>query len=185
MPRSAGARAVLGTTNSTSTSAEHALRPTRLELSQLARFEPKPCWKANQRLQHCTRRPRPSFAVSRCSHVCLLMTLFLDIPLPYNKYGLDKDHVLVDEQLSAPASHARIWQVRVISRRSERHGLLEKAGERRRKITPTNGGTMRAEIQLQLNPRDFVRFCRILICVFQRIPWFLSVSRVFQQVLCV
>lgn len=36
MPRSAGARAVLGTTNSTSTSAEHALRPTRLELSQLA-----------------------------------------------------------------------------------------------------------------------------------------------------
>ena len=63
---------------------------------------------------------------------------------------------------SAPRHRARIWQVRVISRRSERHGLLEKAGERRRKITPTNGSTMRAEIQLQLNPRDFVRFCRIL-----------------------
>ena len=182
MPRSAGARAVLGTTNSTSTSAEHALRPTRLELSQLARFEPKPCWKANQRLQHCTRRPRPSFAVSRCSHVCLLMTLFLDIPLHTTSMAWPRTTIWWTNS-SAPRHQARIWQVRVISRRSERHGLLEKAGERRRKITPTNGGTMRAEIQLQLNPRDFVRFCRILICVFQRIPWFLSVSRVFQRVL--
>ena len=46
-----------------------------------------------------------------------------------------------------------------ISGRCVRHSLA-RAEERRRKITPTNSVTMPAEIQL--NPRSYVRFYRIL-----------------------
>ena len=67
-----------------------------------------------QRLQHCTRITRPSFAITLELQLCLLAhdTFSGTYHAHSNKSGLAKDHVLVDEQLKTPAHQARIWQVR-------------------------------------------------------------------------